>query len=364
MRTLAAGVGLGADRLDLPLGALSGGERRRARARAHPLRRQRAAAARRAHEPPRRRRPQLAPQVPARVPRRARRGEPRPRPARRRDHPRPAHRPRGRGARRARSSSTRARTRSTSTARDQRRGSAAPKLAPARTREIARLSTLANSMRGQTAEARPAGQEPRHPRRAASKRERVDAPKRRRALTLRFPDATAERAHRAHRHRAVEDVRHARRVLRRQLRRRPRRAAARDGPQRRRARPRCSRCSPTGSSPTSARSSSGTNVSLGYYAQEHEGIRGRAHACSSTCARRPTSATATCAALLGMFGLTRPEGVPGRGHAVGRREDQARARAARRRSPQPAAARRADQQPRPAVAHRDRRRRWPRGRAR
>ena len=53
-----------------------------------------------------------------------------------------------------------------------------------------------------------------------------------------------------------------------------------------------------------------------------------------------------------MFGLPRRDGLPGRRHAVGRREDQAGAGPARRRPPQPAAARRADQQPRPAVARR------------
>ena len=46
--------------------------------------------------------------------------------------------------------------------------------------------------------------------------------------------------------------------------------------------------------------------------------------------------------------------VPGRGDAVGRGEDEARARAARRRPEEPVAARRADEQPRPAVTDRDR----------
>ena len=113
VRKLAAGVGLGDDRLDLPLGALSGGERRRlelvrilfagselllldeptnhldADARTWLLKFLRSYRGA------------------------LRRGEPRPRPARRRDHARRAHRPRDRGRAPARSSSTRARTRST-----------------------------------------------------------------------------------------------------------------------------------------------------------------------------------------------------------------------------------------------------------
>ena len=76
---------------------------------------------------------------------------------------------------------------------------------------------------------------------------------------------------------------------------------------------------------------SGTGVSVGYYAQEHEGItrgRGGARPPARRRARRPRP---SAAALLGMFGLTRRPRVPGRGHALGRREDEARARAARRR---------------------------------
>ncbi len=64
------------------------------RARAHPVRRERAAAARRTDQSPRRRCQELAAEVPAVVPRRAARREPRPRPARRSDHTRRAHRPR------------------------------------------------------------------------------------------------------------------------------------------------------------------------------------------------------------------------------------------------------------------------------
>ena len=58
------GLGLAEDRLSLPVGALSGGERRRVELGPHPVRRERTAAARRAHEPPRRRREGLADGVP------------------------------------------------------------------------------------------------------------------------------------------------------------------------------------------------------------------------------------------------------------------------------------------------------------
>jgi ATPase subunit of ABC transporter with duplicated ATPase domains len=64
VRKLADGVGLRPDRLDLTLGALSGGERRRAELVRILFRRQRFAAARRAHQPPRHRRARVAPRVP------------------------------------------------------------------------------------------------------------------------------------------------------------------------------------------------------------------------------------------------------------------------------------------------------------
>ena len=111
-----------------------------------------------------------------------------------------------------------------------------------------------------------------------------------------------------------------------ELRRRAGRAPARDGAQRRGQDHAAARCSPAGSSPTSARSSSARNVSLGYYAQEHEGIRpGRTlldHMRDASDARRRRAARrcSACSALSG------DEGVPGRGDAVGRREDEARAR--------------------------------------
>ena len=70
------------------------------RAGPHPVRRQRPADARRAHQPPGQRRPRLAARLPARLPGRPHRHQPRPRAARRVDHPGAAPRPPWRGRRR------------------------------------------------------------------------------------------------------------------------------------------------------------------------------------------------------------------------------------------------------------------------
>ena len=113
------------------------------------------------------------------------------------------------------------------------------------------------------------------------------------------------------------------------------------------------------------RSRSGIGVSVGYYAQEHEGIDAGPHAARPHA--RPSSHGLDETELRGAARHVRPhrrQGVPGRRHALGRREDEARARPARRRPAQPAAARRADQQPRPGVARGDRARARPTGRAR
>ena len=329
-----------------------------ARAGPHPLRRQRAAAARRAHQPPRRRRPRLAAQVPARLPRRAARRQPRPRPARRGDHPRGPPRPRGGGGRR-RARRVQGHVLAVPRRRASATRSASRKLAERQAREIARLIDAGRPDARADRQAGPGGQEPRRPGPSDRRPTQVEGPAKRRTLALQLPRAAAVRPHGAHRHRAVEGLRRARRLRRRQLRRRPRRAAARHGPQRRRqdhaaqdpGRPR--------SSPTSARSSSGTHVSAGYYAQEHEGI-----VAGATLLEHMREASDA-----GRRGAARParhvrperrQGVPGRRHALGRREDQARAGPARRRPPQPAAARRAHQQPRsrrraPRPARRSRR---------
>ena len=68
---IAAGLGLGDDRLDLPITALSGGERRRVELARILFAGSDAAAARRADQPPRRRRQAVAHGLPAQLPRRA-----------------------------------------------------------------------------------------------------------------------------------------------------------------------------------------------------------------------------------------------------------------------------------------------------
>ena len=145
---IAAGLGLPDDRMDLPIGVLSGGERRRVElarilfagsdvllldeptnhldvdAKTWLLR------------------------VPAQVPRRAAGDQPRPRAARRGDHPRAPPRPAGTRTPSARSSSTRAPTASTA-----RRGpptrSASPRKAMLQAKEIARLQTHRRPLRRQ-----------------------------------------------------------------------------------------------------------------------------------------------------------------------------------------------------------------------
>ena len=94
---IAAGLGLGPSRIDLPIGVLSGGERRRVELARILFAGSDVLLPRRADEPPRRRRQGVAARLPARLPRRAARHQPRPRPARRGDHPRPPPRPPGRG---------------------------------------------------------------------------------------------------------------------------------------------------------------------------------------------------------------------------------------------------------------------------
>ena len=104
----------------------------------------------------------------------------------------------------------------------------------------------------------------------------------------------------------------------------------------------------------------GHKVSVGYYAQEHEGITAGREVLGhlTGTGRSPAAAAAQPARHVRPLRRRR---VPGRGHALRGREDEARARAARRREAQPAPARRADEQPRSTVARRDRRalRVWP-----
>jgi ABC-type multidrug transport system ATPase subunit len=94
----------------------------------------------------------------------------------------------------------------------------------------------------------------------------------------------------------------------------------------------------------------GHQVTMGYYAQEHDNLR-TDRACSTTCAPVPPGRHLhrdPAARVPRHDGPQRREGVPGERHALGRREDQAGAGDADGRPQQPAAARRAHQQPRPA----------------
>ena len=96
----------------------------------------------------------------------------------------------------------------------------------------------------------------------------------------------------------------------------------------------------------------GYQVQPGYYAQEHDNLA-VTRRCSPTsvtrCRQESSSPRPSCVDCSACSALGR-QGVPGVGHAVGRREDQAGVGDADGRPQQPAAARRADQQPRPAVA--------------
>ena len=157
---LADGLGLARPGRTCPLGALL---RRRAppgRAGPHPVRRQRRAAARRADQPPRHRRQELAARLPAPLPRRAARDQPRPRPARRVDHPGAA--PRALRRRRHRHLTEYKGTYSQYLAARARRGASSPARSTASRPRSAACPTLADSMRHQTAKAGPHRQVARH----------------------------------------------------------------------------------------------------------------------------------------------------------------------------------------------------------
>ncbi len=144
---IAAGLGLGADRLDLPIGVLSGGERRRVELARILFAGSDVLLPRRADQPPRRRRQGVAARVPAQVPRRAARHQPRPRPARRGDHPRAAPRPPDEDAvgHLVEYKGTYTQYRA---AAGRRRGAADARRCP-QTKEIARLQTLRRPLRRQ-----------------------------------------------------------------------------------------------------------------------------------------------------------------------------------------------------------------------
>ena len=119
-----------------------------------------------------------------------------------------------------------------------------------------------------------------------------------------------------------------------------------------RARPACCASSPARPTPTPAPSGSGHDV-VGRLLRP-----GARRPRSRPIARRPPPRAGAAAAPTRAarparhVRAHRREGVPGGRHAVGRREDEAGAGPARRRPPQPAAARRAHQQPRPAEPRR------------
>ena len=94
----------------------------------------------------------------------------------------------------------------------------------------------------------------------------------------------------------------------------------------------------------------GHNVVAGYYAQEHEGIHARPHDPRAPARAGAAGRRDRPARHRRRHGPHRRQGAPGRRHPLRRREDEAGARHPRRRAPQPAAARRAHQQPRPRLA--------------
>ena len=277
-----------ADRLDLPIGVLSGGERRRVELAAHPVRRQRRAAARRADQPPRRRRQGVAARLPAHLPRRAARHQPRPRPARRGDHPRAPPRPDEDAV------GTLVEYKGTysqylaARAADEER---LAKLAARQDKEIARLQTLVDRF---GAKATQGGDGAQH-REARSPASRPSASTARRATgrcSVRFPDPPHAGRHRARGRRALPrryggppvfedvafDLGRGERLLVLGLNGAGKTQPAAHPRRRDRRRPR-------------RRSRSATTSSLGYYAQEHDGLDRRTSRCSTTSATtcRPAS---------------------------------------------------------------------------
>ena len=99
----------------------------------------------------------------------------------------------------------------------------------------------------------------------------------------------------------------------------------------------------------------GHNVSMGYYAQEHEGI-GAGRTVLEHVREVSGLADQFLRGLLGMFGLRGDLVFQDAGTLSGGEKTKLALVDARRERAQPAAPRRADEQPRPAVAHRGRRR--------
>ena len=108
----------------------------------------------------------------------------------------------------------------------------------------------------------------------------------------------------------------------------------------------------------------GLAVSIGYYAQEHEGIDPGRTLLDHVRASSPGLEETELRGLLGMFGLTGDKVFQAAGTLSGGEKTKLALSPARRRPAQRAAARRADQQPRPGLTRGDRPRRSPTGRAR
>ena len=203
-----------------------------ARARAHPVRRERPADAGRADEPPGRRREALADEVPGVLPRRADRGEPRPQAARRLDHADPARRPRtGR-----RVPGNVLAVPQGAFAEDEIRLRA---LAGRQEQEIRRLKTAGRLDARPDRQARAEGQDARHARREARGQEGRGSGARATG-EVPVPRAAAQRQGDAGREGAGEELRRSAGLRGRLVRRGARRAAPDHGIERRRARPACS----------------------------------------------------------------------------------------------------------------------------
>ena len=263
----------------------------------------------------------LAHELPAHLPRRAARHQPRPRAARPGDHPHPAPR-RGRADRIQGHVFAVPRRR----ARPTRNGG--PSSRRVRSRRSSGSSTLADSMRHQTAKPRAHRQGARHARRAHARRNRSQAAKAERTLRVKLPDPPragrivleVDDLAKAFGPKVVFedvsfDVGRGERLL----------VLGLNG----------------AGKTTLLRSLVGElEPELGEVAARPSGVDGllragarrhpaRPHGASSTSARSRALADQYLRGLLGMFGLRGDLVVPGRGHAVGRREDQARARDAR-----------------------------------
>ena len=327
--------------------ALSGGERRRVELARILFAGSDVLLPRRADQPPRHRRQGMAHGVPALVPRRAARDQPRPRAARRGDHPRAAPRATRAGS----SSSTRAPTRSTSP-RGRRTRSGWPSSRRARPRDRPAAGTR-RSLRGQGHE----GGEGATPSTSASPASRPTGSRRReatRSLRGAAPGSAARRPHGRHRDGLAKALRRTAGVRGRHVRRRARRAAARARPQRRGQDDPAAHPRRRDRGRRSATFRLGHNVSVGYYAQEHEGIRAgtdgarpRPREVPPTCGS-PRPSCAACSACSGFSGDIAFQDA---GTLSGGEKTKLALAHARRRTAQPAAARRADEQPRPAVAH-------------